>query len=655
MQYMRFLIKGRVLPTACVVVLALGLISGQALAQRTGENAVAAASDAFGSVVGNEVIGLYTSASARGFNPSQAGNLRINGLYFDQAGAPSVRIQRGSTIHVGISAQGYPLPAPTGVVDFDLRVPGNRFVTSVQLGHGALFSYPRTSPEVDVQIPVIKDVLSIGAGVGYSRNTAHEAAVRDNGNSGGVIAHWTPTEAISVTPFWSGSKTGANGGDRPRIFIGDNDAPRFRADDLISPGWLFFGFRQFNYGVIGEAELPNNWGIKTGVFRSENNTPTRTFTAFVLNTNALGRGNYAIEKSPPRYTHATSGEIRLSKSFLEAERKHSVYVNVRARDRNSTFGGGDLQRFGSVTLGAFPQFAEPQFQTTSTTLTQTRQVTGGIAYEGVWSEVGQLSMAVQKSKYERTLSRSGAIPVTGRESPLLYNIASAAYLSSRLAAYAGYTRGFEELGTAPGNAINRDEAVPAALTRQIDAGLRYTLAPKLQLVAGVFRIEKPYYGLDATNVFRKLGNIRHRGVELSLAGPVTDRLTVVAGAVLLQPRITNSAAAGGVTSFTAVGPIPRLIRVNLQYRPEIIKGLALDAKFESISARYLNVSNSRRIPGAITVDAGVRYTTTISNVPVKFRLQGLNLSNTQSVTPNASGQINPFEARRVEFTIAADF
>ena len=61
------------------------------------------------------------------------------------------------------------------------------------------------------------------------------------------------------------------------------------------------------------------------------------------------------------------------------------------------------------------------------------------------------------------------------------------------------------------------------------------------------------------------------------------------------------------------------------------------------------------IPGAVTLDAGVRYTTTIANTPVKFRLQGLNLSNTFSVTPNASGQINAFESRRVEASMAADF
>ena len=79
-------------------------------AQRANENAVAEASDAFGTAVGREVIGLYTTTSARGFNPSEAGNLRIAGLYFDQISqaTPVARIVRGSTVHVGISAQGFP-------------------------------------------------------------------------------------------------------------------------------------------------------------------------------------------------------------------------------------------------------------------------------------------------------------------------------------------------------------------------------------------------------------------------------------------------------------------------------------------------------------------------------------------------------------------
>ena len=151
-----------------------------------------------------------------------------------------------------------------------------------------------------------------------------------------------------------------------------------------------------------------------------------------------------------------------------------------------------------------------------------------------------------------------------------------------------------------------------------------------------------------------MGDIRHSGVEFSLAGNITDEVTLVAGAVALRPRI-SSTTGPSASSLTEVGPIPRLIRINAQYRPRAVQGLALDMKVESVSSRYITVSNAHRVSGAVTLDAGVRYTTTIANTPVKFRLQGLNLSNTFSVTPNASGQINAFESRRVEASMAADF
>ncbi|MBK8861624.1 MAG: hypothetical protein IPN48_12125 [Sphingomonadales bacterium] len=83
-------------------------------AQRTDNNAVTSADDAFGkTVVGDEQIGIYNPDDVRGFSPVSAGNLRLEGLFFDQQSYLTDRLIDGSTIHVGISAQGYPFPAPT--------------------------------------------------------------------------------------------------------------------------------------------------------------------------------------------------------------------------------------------------------------------------------------------------------------------------------------------------------------------------------------------------------------------------------------------------------------------------------------------------------------------------------------------------------------
>ena len=59
------------------------LAHGEAKAQRTQENAITSASDAFGTSIGNETIGLYRDNNVRGFSPITAGNRRIEGLYFD--------------------------------------------------------------------------------------------------------------------------------------------------------------------------------------------------------------------------------------------------------------------------------------------------------------------------------------------------------------------------------------------------------------------------------------------------------------------------------------------------------------------------------------------------------------------------------------------
>jgi iron complex outermembrane receptor protein len=100
-------------------------------------NAIVQAQDAFGITVGDEEIGLYSAGDARGFSPKDAGNLVIEGLYYDQQTyEPTARIIEGSVLRVGLSAQSYPLAAPTGIVDYQLRRPGRERITSISLGAG---------------------------------------------------------------------------------------------------------------------------------------------------------------------------------------------------------------------------------------------------------------------------------------------------------------------------------------------------------------------------------------------------------------------------------------------------------------------------------------------------------------------------------------
>src|SRR5262249_36113222 len=151
----------RKLPRGVFVLAASAMLASVAArAQRANENAVTAAADAFGTVVGSQTIGLYSPTNARGFSPTQAGNLRIEGLYFDQQSQQSnPYLFSGYDMRVGIAAQSYAFPSPSGIADYTLRAPGDRLLASAVLIRGPL---DIASAEIDAQLPVVNDVLSVG-------------------------------------------------------------------------------------------------------------------------------------------------------------------------------------------------------------------------------------------------------------------------------------------------------------------------------------------------------------------------------------------------------------------------------------------------------------------------------------------------------------
>ena len=140
------------LRSCCAMALVLAGGSGPALAQsRSDENAVTQAEDAFGFSVGRESLGIYNAGNARGFSPSAAGNLRIDGLYFDPAYGLQGTLVDSTSIKVGLSAQGYPFAAPSGIVDQTLRRPGDKAGASMVANFD---SFGTAGVEVDGSLPL---------------------------------------------------------------------------------------------------------------------------------------------------------------------------------------------------------------------------------------------------------------------------------------------------------------------------------------------------------------------------------------------------------------------------------------------------------------------------------------------------------------------
>src|ERR1700692_2810972 len=162
-------------------------------AQHASDDPLATANDAFGLPLVLESIGLYGPGLVRGFNPQSAGNVRIDGLYFDQQGALSNRVVEGSTIRIGVSEIGYAFPAPTGIVDYDLRHPGNGTPSATVVASAGPFQAKGLS--VDGNLPLISTELQLPMGASLQNST--------NTPAGGANPGYTSTVInVGTTPQW---------------------------------------------------------------------------------------------------------------------------------------------------------------------------------------------------------------------------------------------------------------------------------------------------------------------------------------------------------------------------------------------------------------------------------------------------------------------
>lgn len=626
-------------------------LSPVAVAQRTDDNAVTQSDDAFGKTVGDEQIGLYNADNVRGFSPVDAGNVRIEGLFFDQQAGLTDRLTDGSAIRVGISAQGYPFPAPTGIADFSLRRPGTKNIVSAALNYGP---YGGRSVEFDAQLPLDGKRLGVAAGAGFFQEVQpfHNSS---NVYAVGALGHYQPRDGVEIIPFWSLIDI-RDEESQSLIFTSGPFLPkRIRRDIFLGQKFSDFSGVVYNYGLVTKAD-PFGLDVRFGLFRSALEV-REDHIDLLFDTDQAGRvGSRQVVVDGDNKFASTSGELRVAKTIKDGPRRHTLIASLRARDQARRFGGAAIVDLGVSQLGVQDFRDEPASSIGPKTRDGVRQVTAGIGYQGRWAKVGEISLGIQKTDYRketRDPDPTVVFPVT-RSKPVLLSAAAAAYLSDSVAIYGGYTRGLEESPVAPFEAVNRNEAPPAIRTEQKDAGVRVKIGKQVTGVVGLFDVSKPYFNLDATTRFRRLGMVRNRGVEFSLAGEVAPGLSLVVGNVLLYGEVSGEEVDRGLIGKKPVGTFVRNTNVNMDYQVPGVDGLSLNAAFVATSDRTSNAANTLVIPARAIVNLGARYRFKIDKTPALFRFTVANVTNTFGYNVTGSGAFVPNGSRRYALSLAAD-
>ncbi|MGD0506023.1 MAG: hypothetical protein ABSD02_25205 [Steroidobacteraceae bacterium] len=622
-----------------------------AAAQRTEDNAVTAAADAFGVTVGFQTIGLYSPTNVRGFNPAQAENLRIEGLYYDQQPTYSnAFLFSRSDIRIGIAAQSYSFPSPTGIVDYKLRIPGDAALYSVLLTRGPL---NMATTEIDAQSPLIEDVLSAGINVAHWNNFDYNYARISESLGFSMLLRIRPNDRSEIVPFIGYTHNGEHH-ELPSVYAsGINPLPTFNEQQLAAQDWTSWGWNQLTAGVIGSSTLGSSWRLAAGVFRSLAQD-ARNFNDLLLGPTVAGIGDHIVDATPPLRAGSYSGDLRLTRLAVDGAHERELTFDVRGRTVEREYGGDSVPNLGSVSIDHIEGVAQPVLAFSAESLDQVRQVGVGASYNERWTGVGTLSLGLLETEYRRTLNLPGLPGSTEHTSQALPTASFTADIGKQATAYASYTRGLEDSVNAPASAVNRGAPVPATPTWQVDAGLRIVPHRDLQLLLGVFEVHKTYFNVDSAGLYRQIGDISSRGAEGSATLSTMDGLKVVAGLVLLRPEVNQQTAASGGTSIVPVGPVPRTININLDYAPARWGRWAASLQWTSLSSRVVTNNDQVELPPLSTLNVSLRYKLRLFNRPCSARLDVANVTDDSGLTISPLYAVFPVLRRNYTLTLATD-
>ena len=419
------------------VLATMALTAAPAAAQqRVSENVVTQAEDALGVSINRESIGLYDAGDVRGFSPTRAGNARIEGLYFDQVWGLTARLRRSTNIRVGIAAQSFPFPAPTGIIDYSFRRPGDETSLSA---FASADSYGALSLELDGAVPLAGKRLTLGIGLAGYRNTFYNGTASAQ-HVEALNLRWRPTDRLEILPFWTRSDIHQDTVGPNYTPAGDTLPPLPRRRLFVGPRWAVYDGAAVNYGLLASWTPASDWQLRFGAFRSFFANNRDTFT-FVEDLQPDGSGRLTAIVDPRTKFASTSGELRLTRTITDGDRLHTIHAMVRARQANRRFGGTAFFDFGPYRLNDRIDIPEPAFAFGPQTLDRVEQVTGGLAYVLKWKGLGEASVGVQKTSYRKRIDAPGLPQARDRATPWLPNATLAVEPTGRLALYASYVRG----------------------------------------------------------------------------------------------------------------------------------------------------------------------------------------------------------------------
>ncbi|PPC75238.1 TonB-dependent siderophore receptor [Pokkaliibacter plantistimulans] len=188
-----------------------------------------------------------------------------------------------------------------------------------------------------------------------------------------------------------------------------------------------------------------------------------------------------------------------------------------------------------------------------------------------------------------------------------------------LSTYASYMKGVEA-----GGGSTSSTPLPPAISEQYEIGAKAELGGSLVTVA-LFDIDKPYDYLTSSSTYARDGRERHRGIELTTSGKVTNKLTLMGGVTLLDAKVEDTQS--GIEGNQPVAVPEVMAKVYGEYAISAVPGLTATAGVYYTGSQYIDTSNNYKLPSYTIGDIGARYELNQFKTPVTLRMNVKNVTD----------------------------
>jgi iron complex outermembrane receptor protein len=603
------------------------------------------AADAFGERVGTEQSGLYSETQVRGFDLNDSGAYRIDDAYFSRAAALNDPVLAGVGVRVGVNSVRLAYPAPSGVVNYRLRQAGP--VNESRLGVGWRDFGTRV---IQGDGSFREGVLSFAGGFVWRPLFSLAGGNEGRAIDVGGVGTWEITPDQRLRAFATLYKRGYDG-DYAVLPAEAAVPPSLKNRHQYSPSWADTEALSSNVGALYDARL-GGFTIDLAAFHSAFDIDRTDYT--LITVDRAGHASATTFRNPDRNKRSDSTEARLGRQFEAGRSSHLATLSLRA-GRTVV----DLTSNLAIPLRTFdlrnddsPEGVERPWSGTRGEDT-VEQVTASAAYGLAWSDSVQLRFAVHRTRYDKEVLSIAGVRTQGVSESTLYNTSAIVSLTDRIAVFGSWMTGLEESGVAPTSATNRDDVLPPVEAEQFELGLRYAITSGLTVIGALFDVSKPTNGFRADGSFDLVGEVRHRGVEGSIAGQLGAKTSVVLGAVAFEPKVTGPLVDAGVVGSRAAGISQVIANANIER--QLADNWSVDAGLSYSGERWADTANTFKTPAVTTLSLGTRGKFELAGRPAELRILGSNLTGVQGYRATPSGVLSPIAPRTVRAMLTVTF